>query len=164
MTSSYLFCGQANLHKSNIVGGDFVRYLNDGQMNYKLDIDGQVTGMNHYYQISQEARQEQLDRLAMEKENRPKLKTKPKNAHTSKLTSEAVQKAKEDIPDILESKLSIDDLWNKDFMDSLMPFSNVEEADGSMNPDFITVNGNKIDLSQLSKTDRAETISRWQTL
>ena len=86
MTStSYLFCGQANLHKSDICGQDFVRYVHDGQQNYKLDRTGAVTGMSHYYLISEEAREEQLARLALEKENRPKIKARPKNAHTSKL-------------------------------------------------------------------------------
>ena len=71
--------------------------------------------------------------------------------------------AKEFVPDSLESSIHIADLWNKDFMDSLMPFSMVEEADESENPDFLTLDGNKIDLSKLSKTARAETIAKWQT-
>ena len=33
--TSYLVCGQANLHHSDIVQGDFVRYVNDCQMTDK---------------------------------------------------------------------------------------------------------------------------------
>ena len=71
--SSYLVCGQANLHHSDIVQGDFVRYVDDIQMSYRLDCDGAVTGMEHYYMISEEARAAQLERLAKEKALRKNL-------------------------------------------------------------------------------------------
>ena len=161
--TSYLVCGQANLHHSDIVQGDFVRYVNDCQMSYKLDCDGTVKGMNHYWMISEEARAAQLERLAKEKAERPKLKTKCKNVHTSKLNNEAILKARENIPDKIESSMNINDLWNKEFMDSLLPFSTVEEADESENPDFVVLEGKKIDLSKLPKHERNETISKWQT-
>ena len=161
--ASYLVCGQANLHHSDIVQGDFVRYVDDIQMSYRLDCEGAVTGMEHYYMISEEARAAQLERLAKEKADRPKLKPGCKNAHTSKLKNEVIEKAKENIPDKLESSININDLWNKEFMDSLLPFSMEEEADESENPDFIFLEGKKIDLSKLSRTDRKEAISKWQS-
>ena len=141
--TSFLACGQANLHKSDIVSGDFTRYLTDLQLNYKLDATGAVKGMDHYYLISQEAREEQLARLALEKEERPKTKSKPRNVHTSKLVNETILKAKDSIPDKLDSTIGLNDLWNKDFMDSLLPFSTLEEADESQNPDFVTIDGEK---------------------
>ena len=112
MAASYLVCGQANLHHSDIVQGDFVRYVHELQMKYRLDTDGTVKGMEHYYMMAEEAREEQLARLAVEKEKRPKKVLTSRNAHTSKLNNETINKAKEFVPDSLESSIPLADLWN----------------------------------------------------
>ena len=56
----YLTAGQLNLHKSNIVAGDFVHYLHDLTKNYRLTEFGSVKGMDHYGVISKPAREKQL--------------------------------------------------------------------------------------------------------
>ena len=59
----YLVAGQVNLHKSEICGTDFIRYLHDLRHNYKLSEYGSVLGMDHYGVISKTVREKQLDRI-----------------------------------------------------------------------------------------------------
>ena len=59
----YLVNGQLNLHKSDICGGDFIRYLHDLRQNYKLSEYGSVLGMDHYGVLSKTVREKQLDRI-----------------------------------------------------------------------------------------------------
>ena len=63
---------------NDIVQGDFVRYVHELQQRYRLDIVGTVKGMEHYYMMAEKAREEQLARLAVEKENRGRVGAKVK--------------------------------------------------------------------------------------
>ena len=46
--NSYVVMGHANLHKSNVCGGDFCRYIHDLCLCHQLNQFGDVTGMNKY--------------------------------------------------------------------------------------------------------------------
>ena len=77
----YLVAGQLNLHKSNVCGGDFVRYLHDLGKKYRLSEFGSVIGMDHYGIISKDTREKQLLRIRQHVNQRePKGKKQPINA------------------------------------------------------------------------------------
>ena len=54
--SSYVVMGHINLHKSNVCGTDFVKYLSDLYPSFRLNRNGHVLGMEKYGYNSREAR------------------------------------------------------------------------------------------------------------
>ena len=64
--------GHVNLHKSNVCGGDFCRYIHDICLRHQLNEVGDVVGMNKYGIISQQYRsveQRELRRQQQGKRN-----------------------------------------------------------------------------------------------
>ena len=110
------------MHKSNICGTDFVRYLHDLGKKYRLSEFGSVTGMDHYGIISKDTREKQLLRIRQHVNQRePKGKKQPINAHSSEFTgNKLVELARESIPNNLDTPFS--SLWNMDLAECLEPF------------------------------------------
>ena len=166
---SYLVCGQINLHRSDICGGDFVRYLHDIPQSYRLSKHGDISSkMDHYRMISKPIRNKQLERLRKAKADRsPKGKRDKRgiNAHTVVNSAEVIESAREFIPENLESMDSISSLWNKDLHEGLMPFpqSDVPNEFLPDAEDVIIIDDKQINLSKLNENDRKEAIHKWQT-
>ena len=59
----YLVNGSVNLHKSNVCGQDFVRYLHDLSVSYRLTEYGDIQNMDHYGVIARTVREAQLERV-----------------------------------------------------------------------------------------------------
>ena len=84
--SRYIVAGHINVEKSNIITGDFLRYLHGLQSSYRLDEYGVVRGMEAYSFLSQEVRSQQLFGLkknaARHEAKIKKGRVQPYNVHT----------------------------------------------------------------------------------
>ena len=159
----YLVYGQLNLHKSDIVAGDFVRYLHDLSKSYRLTEFGSVKGMDHYGVISKSAREKQLLKIKqyVVKQNRKK---QPLNVHAKEfIPNKLVQLAREGVPASLDTPIS--SLWNMDLMECLQPFPQawLPEELCPTSEELITLEGKQYNLSTMSDNERKAIIDKWQT-
>ena len=160
----YLVSGQLNLHKSNICGTDFVRYLHDLSSNYRLSEFGSVKGMDHYGIISKPAREKQLLKIKQHVAKNERKSNKPLNVHAKEfIPNKLVQLAREGIPASLDTPVSA--LWNMDLMESLQPFPEawLPEELCPTREEIITLDGKQHNLATLSEVERKNLIERWQT-
>ena len=158
----YLTAGQLNLHKSNIVAGDFVRYLHDLTKNYRLTEFGSVKGMDHYGVISKPAREKQLLKIKQFTANKER-KNRPLNVHAKEfIPNKLIQLAREGIPASLETPIS--SLWNMDLMECLQPFPQawLPEELCPTREEIITLEGKQYNLASMSDAERATLIEKWQ--
>ena len=131
--SRYIVAGQINVEKSNIITGDFLRYLHSLQTSYRLNEYGVVKGMEAYSIMSHEVRSKQLFGLkknAAKHEARVKKgRVQPYNVHTyqgnNAKQKRLVQLAREKTPN---NNVIFDhpSLWNMDLDRALMPFPGCE--------------------------------------
>ena len=161
----YLAAGQINLHKSNVCGGDFVRYLHALPKIYRLSEYGDVLGMDQYGVISRSVREKQLLRLKQNarKEQKANRGKQPINAHSKEFSqNKIVQLVRDTIPDDLDTPFS--SLWNMDLHDSLMPFANAELPAELLPTDdeVITLNNVQFNLGLLDERDKRSVINTWQ--
>ena len=98
--ASYLINGQINLNKSNICAQDFIRYMHDLSVSYRLDNQGEVLNMGHYGEMAQVTREAKQQHLLQAKADRPKLgKKQCVNAHNEAFDSNpAINEARANIP------------------------------------------------------------------
>ena len=95
----YLVVGHENLNKSDICGGDFVRYLHSLNKQYTLSEFGDVQGMDAYGFIAKQVRQQHIDRV---KAKMSKSKRTPINAHNTAFDGNVhVEALRNNIPDTL---------------------------------------------------------------
>ena len=119
--------------------------------------------MGHYGEMAKVTREAKQQRLLQAKADRPKLgKKQCVNAHNEAFDSNpAINEARANIPANINISEGISDLWNMDFNESLLPFPNAME-EPSANSDIITIKNKKVDLQQLSNSEREAAINEWQ--
>ena len=111
----YIVSGQINLHKSNVCGGDFVRYLHSLPKIYRLSEYGDVLGMDQYGVIARSVREKQLLRLKLNarEEQKARRRKQPINAHSMEFSqNKIIQLVRDTVPDELDTPFS--SLWNMD--------------------------------------------------
>ena len=160
----YLVNGQLNLHKSDICGGDFIRYLHDLRQNYKLSEYGSVLGMDHYGVLSKTVREKQLDRIKQYVvKNTARKKKESISVHSQEFSSNKLaQLAKENVPNNIVPPCS--SLWDMDLYESLLPFADAQ-IPSELSPtedELITIEGEQINLATLSNEERKIQIDKWQ--
>ena len=120
----YLVAGHCNLNRSDICGGDFVRYLHSLTKQYRLSEYGDVTGMDAFGFIAKQVRQQHIQKVLAKQS---KQKRTAINAHNPEFDGiPIVEEMRASIPDRLETP-SQNSLWNMDFEESLMPFPSSSE-------------------------------------
>ena len=161
----YIVSGQINLHKSNVCGGDFVRYLHSLPKIYRLSEYGDVLGMDQYGVIARSVREKQLLRLKLNarEEQKARRRKQPINAHSEEFSkNKIIQLVRDTVPDELDTPFS--SLWNMDLHDSLMPFADAELPNELLptSDEVITLNNVQYNLGTLEDTERHRLINTWQ--
>ena len=160
----YLVTGCVNLHRSDVCGGDFVRYLHTLPTCYRLSEYGDVLGMDKYGVIAQSTRQKHLQKLKQNARKAKKRNSKqPINAHSKEFAqNKLVQLMKESVPNELDTPFS--SLWNMDLHDSLMPFANVELPPQLLPAadEVITIDNQQFNLKTHSAEEQVKLIDAWQ--
>ena len=96
--------GHLNLHKSDICGGDFFRYLHALNKQYSLNEFGDVEGMDAFGFIAKQVRQKHIEKVLAKQS---KTKHAPINAHSREYDGVPIVEALRDsIPDSLNTPSS----------------------------------------------------------
>ena len=158
----FIVGGQLNLHHSDIVGGDFLRYLHGVNSNYRLAEQGFVQGMDSYKALSKQVRTAHVQRVLSNTQPKRAQKKDPINFHSTQFKGDKIiNQAKETIPDRLETNIS--ELWNLDFTESLIPFAEIDIIDQPpVMEDKLELDGKTYKLHELSKSDRLKVVNEWQ--
>ena len=147
----YIVGGTLNLHTSDKVQGDFVRYLHTLRSKYRLTRTGDVTGMNEYAVNKKKVREAKTKKSHKDKRKRKTKKNRnPDNKGRADLTATI-------------KNTGCSPLWNQDFMESLAPNPDLLNTPIQPNQsEQVQLSDRNIDLGALSSSDRQAVIDDWQ--
>ena len=145
----YIVGGTLNLHTSDKVQGDLVRYLHTLRSKYRLTRTGDVTGMDEYAVNKKKVREGK-----MKKAHKDKRKRKTNKNRNSGNKGRENPRA---------TNTGCSPLWNQDFMESLTPNPDLLNTPVQPNQsEQVQLSDRNIDLGALSSSDRQAVIDDWQ--
>ena len=156
----YLVNGQINLHKSDICGIDFVKYLHNLAASFRLTEHGDIKNMDHYGIIAKEVRVSNLAKRKTANQAAKKGKKISIDAHMQIFDNNpAITAARASIPKRIDTLDNISSLWNMDLCESLTPFTTDQEVG---HKDEITVNNVTYNIADMTRAGREDIIDMWQ--
>ena len=117
--------------------------------------------MDSYKALSKQVREAHVQRVSKNTQPKRVQKKDPINFHFKQFMGDTnIIQARDTIPDKLDT--SINELWNLDFTESLIPFAEIDVIDQQpVTEEKLEFNGKTYDLGKLSKTERLKVINEW---